>query len=270
MSLRPKRRVPAADDVHPDERWMASYLDMVTVLMCMFIVLFAMSTVDQEKFYALRSSLATGFGQTVSDVTDVSQGVIVPKELVHEDGEGFVADANTVLARAEVQDLTDLRDRLQGALVDRGLQDTVTFTIDSRGLNIRLVGGETFFTTNSTVLSAKAVSVLDTLGGILKSVPNELSVEGHADYRRSVAPFPTNWELSSGRATEVLRHLVEQGKVPGSRVKSVGYGSTRPVAKGTSDADLALNRRVDIVVLSGASEDVRNLIPQITGAAPAS
>lgn len=229
-----------------------------------------MSSVDQDKFEALRSSLATGFGQSATDAADVSQGVVVPKELVDAEGEGFVPDANTVLAQAEVENLTELRDRLQGALVDRGLQDTVSFKIDTRGLTIRLVGGETFFKTNSTALSGTAVEVLDVLGRILVEVPNELSVEGHADYRQSVAPFPSNWELSSGRATEVLRHLVEDCKVPGTQVKAVGFGSTRPVAKGSSDSDLALNRRVDIVVLSGASEDVRNLIPQLMEAAPAS
>ncbi|GAB2518147.1 OmpA/MotB family protein [Paramicrobacterium agarici] len=270
MSVRQRRRVPRTDENHVDERWMASYLDMVTVLMCMFIVLFAMSTVDQKKFAALRESLATGFGQTVSDTTDVSEGLIVPEELMDEKGEGFVPDANTVRAETELQNLEDLRDRMVAALEAQGLRDTVSFTIDERGLTVRLVGGETFFTTNSAELSTMAVRVLDTLGTVIVDVPNQVSVEGHADYRKSVAPFPTNWELSSGRATEVLRHLVEDCQVPGARVKSVGYGATRPIAEGKSDSDLALNRRVDIVVLSDESEAVRDLMARLMEARPTS
>ena len=69
---------------------MASYLDMVTVLMCMFIVMFAMSTVDQDKYEALLASLATGFGSEETEETDASQGVVVPEELLDEEGEGFV------------------------------------------------------------------------------------------------------------------------------------------------------------------------------------
>ena len=100
MSVRGRRRVPAAENSHPDERWMASYLDMVTVLMCMFIVLFAMSSVDAEKFEALRNSLATGFGQEISENVDISDGVVVPAQLIKEDGESF---ADTPLSAAQIE-----------------------------------------------------------------------------------------------------------------------------------------------------------------------
>ncbi len=246
---------------------MASYLDMVTVLMCMFIVLFAMSTVDQEKFEQLSASLATGFGQVPSEVKDVSDGVVVPPELLHEQGVGF-AETAIAAARAEFDDLSALRERLRQALAERGLEDTVTFTIDARGLTVGLVSAETFFATNSTDLSAKAVAVLDALGGVLVQTPNEISVEGHADQRSSAAPFPTNWELSAGRSTQVLRFLVEAQGLDGSHVKAVGYGDTRPVAAGSSEADLAQNRRVDIVILSDAAEEVRRLLPDVAGAPP--
>ena len=267
MSVRVRRRVPQEGHSGPDERWMASYLDMVTVLMCMFIVLFAMSTVDQEKFEQLSASLATGFGQVPSDEKDVSEGVVVPPELLHEQGVGF-ADNALAAARAEFDDLSALRERLRRALAERGLEEEVVFTIDARGLTIGLVSAETFFATNSTDLSPKAVAVLEALGGVLVDTPNEISVEGHADHRSSAAPFPTNWELSSGRATRVLRFLVEAQGLAAAHAKSVGYGDTRPVAEGTSTDALARNRRVDIVVLSSADEEVRRLLPDLQGVAP--
>jgi len=268
VSIRPRRGHAAQSHGHdgPDERWMASYLDMITVLMCMFIVMFAMSTVDQEKFEALRASLATGFGAEVTDVTDASEGVVVPEELLDEKGEGFTA-VHLTEAETEYDELSELRVRLQEALDAQGLGAAVTFTIDERGLTVGLVSGETFFDTNSTVLSDKARAVLGAMGAILAAQPHEISVEGHADNRAPVAPFPTNWELSAGRSTQVLRFLVETQGVDGTRVKSVGYGDTRPVAAGADSAQLAQNRRVDIVILSDAEEEVRQLLPTVVAAA---
>ena len=82
MSTKGRRPKKQEEDEHPDERWMASYMDMVTVLMCMFIVLFAMSTVDQKKFDQLKESLATGFGAVESNTVDTAVGIIVPPDKV--------------------------------------------------------------------------------------------------------------------------------------------------------------------------------------------
>ncbi len=76
---------------HVDERWMASYMDMVTVLMCLFIVLYAMSTVDANKFEKLRNSLATGFGAVASETVDTASGTVVPPEFVDKNLEAFAA-----------------------------------------------------------------------------------------------------------------------------------------------------------------------------------
>ena len=252
----------------PDERWMASYLDMVTVLMCLFIVLFAMSSVDQQKFESLRDSLATGFGQEPSDDTDTA-GLVLPPELQAEDaGHAANLDADVLAAQAELSNLEALRERLEAALTAQGLAGTAEFVIDDRGLTVGLIGAETFFATNRVDLSPKALAVLDALAPDLKTVPNQISVEGHADHRQPSAPYPTNWELSSGRATQVVRHLVEQGGLAGNHVQAVGFGSERPIADGSDDAALARNRRVDIVVLSDADEEVRALIPDLVSAGP--
>ena len=85
---RPRKK---PEEHHVDERWMASYMDMVTVLMCLFIVLYAMSTVDANKFEKLRNSLATGFGAVASETVDTAEGTVVPPELVDENLEAFAA-----------------------------------------------------------------------------------------------------------------------------------------------------------------------------------
>lgn len=263
MSLRPKRRKRGEEPEHDNtERWMASYMDMVTVLMCMFIVLFAMSVVDQKKFDELRNSLATGFGTTATKTIDVNKGIVVPRDQINKKAIGL-DNENRKLATIEVTNLIALREEMRQNLKAVGLDSSVQFTLDSRGLTVRLVGSETYFVTNQANLSAVAIKVLDAVGPPLARTPYHVSVEGHADIRQSTAPYATNWELSSGRATVVLRHLVESDGIVPDRIGAVGYGSARPLATGTSPDDLAVNRRVDIVVLSDQSDAVRDLIAEV-------
>lgn len=263
MSAPRRRKRRDEEENHPDERWMASYMDMVTVLMCMFIVLFAMSTVDQAKFEQLKASLATGFGQVETNTVDTAKGVVVPPAMV-ESEEVLDPDADlAMLAAMEVQDLTALRDRLQGGLEDKGLQDDVRFEIDERGLTIRLVSSEMFFEPDLADLTAEARDVLNVIGPILQPTTYDLSVEGHTAQVRQYTDTALDWELSSSRSVNVLRYLMEPGGIDYSRIKAVGYGESRPLNAGTTPAELAQNRRVDIVVLSGQSEAVRQLMPAV-------
>ncbi|GAA3338365.1 hypothetical protein GCM10017714_09250 [Curtobacterium pusillum] len=291
---------------HPDERWMASYMDMITVLMCMFLVLFAMSTVDQQKYIQLKNSLATGFGEVRSQKVDTASGTVVTKDQV-EDGSGYSVDksqadhssassgeensnaeagaattatadptntavpttatkADVAAAKRELDDLRAIESAIKANLAKSGQTSNVQFTVDARGLTVRLVGSETYFTTNSADLSDQAKRIMDAIAPVLRTSSHDVSVEGHADQRNSTAPYATNWELSAARATGVLRDLVERGGMPAEHIQSVGFGSSRPLAKGGTDADLTLNRRVDIVVLSNQDQDVSALMPALAKA----
>lgn len=269
MSGKRKKHSEEEEEHGPDERWMASYMDMVTVLMCMFIVLFAMSTVDADKFSALRNSLATGFGVTDIGKIDSAKGTIVQPDKADKNGESFAVGtldgelANKKAAIKEVNDLKALEAKIAASLSAQGILAAVEFQIDQRGLTIRLIDHQTFFASNSTALTGVAPQVLDSVAPILAVSTYDVSVEGHADIRQTVAPFASNWELSSGRAVEVLRRMVEVGGVNAARIGAVGYGSSRPLADGTAPDDLAKNRRVDIVALSNAPESVRALIPGV-------
>lgn len=249
-----------ADDGHADERWLVSYADMITVLMCLFIVLFAMSTVDQKKYEDLANSLATGFGATDVGAIDTAEGVVVPEEMVGETDVGFT---DLELAIQEVERLQSIMEQIDSNLEAQGLAHTVEYELNERGLTVRLVGSETFFDNNSITLSKVATRVLDSVAPALRDSPYEVSVEGHADKRQAAYPFATNWELASGRSTQVLRRLVEAGGMPPTRISSVGFGDARPIATGNSAKDLARNRRVDIIVLSDQPELVRSLIPMV-------
>ncbi|EMY34108.1 OmpA/MotB domain-containing protein [Arthrobacter crystallopoietes BAB-32] len=258
MSRSRRRKQPELEDFHPDERWAVSYLDMVTVLMCLFIVLFSMSSVDQQKFVQLKNSLATGFGVEEAGKVDTAEGVVVPAEMVDQKGE----PTDLELALAEVDELEDLQKRITAALEEEGLAKTVRFGLDKQGLTMRMVSSETFFQPDKARLTPTATKVLKIAATELNVTDRFVTVEGHTA-RLPDDRYVLDWELSTERAVNVVRYMIEKGGVDSTRLKASGYGESRPLNKGRTEAELKLNRRVDIVVQSDESEAVRNLIPKV-------
>ena len=280
------------------ERWLLSYVDMVTVLMCLFIVLFAISQVDQTKYVALRDSLSAGFhdnasssvlagssgtldGQSIVPATAVQAGTagmvnadaglglqgaqptVAPKPKPTPADPNAVSPALLAAAQAEAAHLEGLRDQLAALLAANGLDGAVRFSITERGLVMGLVADDVFFGPASAKLTATAERVLDVAGPTLDSIGEQISIEGHANTIPVSGRYATNWELSADRATQVLRHLVETDGLPPTRIMSVGFGDSRPLAAGDSADAMVANRRVDLVVLSGAPEQVRNLLTAV-------
>lgn len=276
---RSKRKVH--EEEHENhERWAVSYADMMTVLVGLFIVLYAMSQVDQAKFEELRASLAAGFGHSEPSIIGGSTGAMAGAESVEitpdlkaetvvdgirvdsPDPEVTEAEKNLALAVAEFQHLEGVAQQINTALAGKNLASQVRFRITERGLVIGMVANDVFFAPDTATLTTTAKAVLDTTGPVLATLPEEISVEGHANVLPT-SRYPTNWELSSDRATQVLRRLVENGHVAPARISAVGFGEARPLADtGGADA-LDANRRVDLVVLSSVSDDVRALLPSI-------
>ncbi|WNM27412.1 flagellar motor protein MotB [Demequina capsici] len=271
------------------ERWAVSYADMMTVLLALFIVLYAISVVDKTKFEELRQSLAIGFGKEAPSVIEGSNGTLTGLDsfqvapdftgVAHSGSDGNMdssasANSDTQLtqdqldylkAAAEYEDLNTIQQNLEQTLTDQGLAADVTFQIDERGLIIGLVGSNVFFAPDDAEMTDIARRVVDTLAGPLATQPRQLSVEGHANVIPS-SHYATNWELSSDRAVQVLRRFVEANGLPPDRISATGFGDSRPVADGMSDEALAANRRVDIVVESAASEEIRAMLPDIAKA----
>lgn len=282
------------------ERWLISYSDMITVLMALFIVLFAISQVDQQKYIALRDSLSAGFMDTTTSpsVLDGSDGTldgqsVHPDEVTSAGTAGMVNAENGLgleaadpmngtpsspaqpsvdpavlaAAQAEAAHLQDLRDHIAAALAASGLDGSVRFRIDERGLVMGLVADDVFFAPARAELTPTARQVLDVAAPMIVGIGENVSVEGHANVLPVSGRYATNWELSADRATQVLRHLVEHDGMPGNRIMSVGFGDTRPLVADGSPEAIVTNRRVDLVILSNAPEQVRALIPALTAGA---
>jgi chemotaxis protein MotB len=246
MSRRRKAPHGGEHEEGSSERWTTSYMDMVTVLMCLFIVLYAMSTVDKDKFEKLRLALSTGFGTTKTEKIDTARGIVVPKADVGKKGVDTTAFNS---ATAEVNKLTDVEKSISQSLQAQGLSSSVSFSITSDGLTISLVGAASFFAGNSAVLQ-----------------PNTDAIEGHADGHANPYPYPSDWDLAAARSTAVLKYLITQTGVPESQIYSSSYGAARPLPNAATPATYALNRRVDIVVLAQATDSVKVLMAKVLAA----
>ena len=272
------------------ERWLVSYADMMTLLMVLFIVLFAISQVDQKKFNELREGMAAGFGQqpspfqgdrsvlaeagvapmapiapgqvtTETEQTSMSGNQQAQSEVAREAAEQRARDLEEAIR--EVHKLDELRKKVDAALRKHGLADDVSMRIDERGLRISLVSRHIVFAPNVADLSTRGIRVLDVIAPVLHDLPNQIEVAGHTNQVK-VKPkyYPSDWELSAARAVTVLRHLKERGGVPGDHMMAAAYGHEQPLIDPSKPGSQELNKRVDILVLSTARDEVRALFGQ--------
>ena len=271
------------------ERWLVTYADMVTLLMVLFIVMFAMSQVDERKFYELKAGLADGFGSGqgilgsgesiqsqagasaveavqpelfLSDVPPesreaVSKALADSKRLEEERARGDVAN--------EADRLDDVRRRLMSALRANGLEDDVKATYDERGLVVSLVSRHIVFENDLAELTPRGVQVVNALGPTLASLPDRLEVDGHTN-QVDVKPkyYDTDWDLSAARALTVLRMLGDEFDIPAARLTLAAFGHTKPLLPVSDPESQEINKRVDIVVLTQLPPDVAALLADRT------
>jgi len=238
------------------ERWLVTYADMITLLMVLFIVLFAISQVNQKKFDEFGHGLSKSFGE--SKVVDGGPGVLDGSNKqsdVDEDAvavqEAVTRQEQDVLVAKQIDDqFVKLRKEITRSLQLRGMNGAVQFDRQERGLVINVVTDKVLFDLGSADLRPQGARVLDAIGPSLARAGNVLSVEGHTDnIPISGGGFPSNWELSTERSTTVLRYLLTKG-VRASRVSAAGYADQRPLVANDTPAHRARNRRVAIVVLN--------------------
>jgi chemotaxis protein MotB len=269
------------------ERWMVSYADMMTLLLVLFIVLYAMSQVDKTKFAALASGLSASFGAPISVMTNTTPdgavleglpGVVdiasaIPPDPTVQRAEIDAAAAAAAAERARnvaaeaaaaYDDLAAARDAIDAALKAAGYDGAAQFEIDERGLVVHIVADQVLFDAEKAVLRPEGGAILSAVAPTLIALPNQLAVEGHANHLPVTAggPWPSNWELSAYRATTVVRYLAGE-KLAQNRMSADAYGSTRPLVPETAPNAITVNRRVDIVVLSNASAEANAQLPGI-------
>jgi chemotaxis protein MotB len=220
---------------------MATYGDMVTLVLCFFVLLFAMSSVDSQKFQkallSLRGSLGVMKGGTTVEVatepnTSGEEGASAGSAPRYEMNTQHVAYTINSYLRSE------------------GLDKSIQVTINQRGVAVS-ISDQFLFDSGSAVLKSDGKRVLYKIASLVRDEVPAVSVEGHTDsvpLRGGI--YRDNWGLSSARAAVVVSYLESDGGIAPQKLQAVGYSSYRPVVPNDEADHRALNRRVDIVFLS--------------------
>jgi len=244
------------------ERWLVSYADFITLLFAVFTTLYAMSQTDKKKVEEVMQSLQQSFGMVTASAPSPKINVIQSKPIsiiptikpemsLAPSGRARSGQART---RAEDKDFRQIKSSIEAYLVKQGAQNKVNLTITRRGLIVSLKEAG-FFDSGQAQIKQNAHELLNTIAEVMTQYNNPLRIEGHTDnVPISTAQFPSNWELSTARATNVLKYLLKYYDAEPEKISATGYGEFRPVAENTTPENRAKNRRVDIVLLSGEGE----------------
>lgn len=231
MSMRRRRKRMSFDN--NSDRWLLTYADLITLLLAFFVVMYSMSRIDAKQF-----------GKMVKALSGILKGgneivVITTQDKI---GQGF--------GLLKLGNLKMLQKKIQEKFKFLGKQEEVVTEITERGLVIHIMESA-LFRQGSAALELRALNILDLVYDEIANRPNHVRIEGHTDNRsiRS-ALHASNWELSTARATAVVRYFLDNYDFPPERISALGYGEYRPIRRNNSIANRASNRRVDIVILT--------------------
>jgi len=222
------------EDDSSADRYLITYSDLITLLLGLFIILYAISNVDAVKYEKVTAAMGSVFGSEKFRI-DVN----VPTPIGRRD-EVIIKPIN--LLKQELNEIIDIN----------GLDNSVSIEENQRGVTIRIMD-DILFSSGAAELSPDAKKVLKLIAGIIKKLPNDIRVEGHTDNIKINTPkFPSNWHLSISRALNTAYYLIETENIDPDKVSVVGYAEYNPIDDNSKPEGRAKNRRVDIIVIKSA------------------
>ncbi len=251
------------------ERWLVSYADFITLLFAVFVTLYAMSQTDKQKVEQVAASYRSAFGVTVGASSGKPQ--FIPKsdmmpipsmkqQLKNTEKPKAKGDGSSKV-QATKKDFKEMLVSLEKFLIDKNAQDKVNIDITRRGLVISLREAG-FFDSGSAIIQPAAHELLTKIAEVLLPYGNPISFEGHTDNipMRSAA-FPSNWELSTARATTLAHYFMDQHSFAPEKISVTGYGEHRPVADNSVEEGRKQNRRVDVVLVGATEGEIEEPAP---------
>lgn len=244
-----KKRKHAHQEEEAGEAWLLPYSDLMTLLLAVFIVLFAVSKIDAKKAQEMSDQFA---GAMMDKNYNNSQGTGTGSG----DGGGggplnvdTKSELESFFGEYELKKLEALKVELDEKIHTDGMDQSASTMIDMRGLVIRLNNAVLFESGSAEI--KKHEETLNEVANILNTADNYIRIEGHTDntpIRRS--NYASNWELSTARAVNVVKLFINQNNFPPEKLIAVGYGEYKPVADNETAEGRSSNRRIDIIVLS--------------------
>ncbi len=249
--MRRRRRI--AHDHENHDRWLISYADFITLLFAFFVVMYAVSAVNENKYRVLASALGDAFGKAPSSDAPVPQlpTVALPPEVRQR-------TLKQQQALEEQEHMTEVASNLLDVMAPLVKEGKVRVTQSRRGVSIE-INANVLFEPGRAELEPRSLAVLRAVAEKLKDEPFNLEITGHTDnvpIRNSV--FASNWELSAVRATSVVRLLADSGIAP-ARLSAIGREASQPIAANDTAEGRARNRRVELMILSSLPDTVEEI-----------
>jgi len=248
------------------ERWLVSYADFITLLFAFFVVMYAISQVNEGKYRVLSDSLVNAFKVEARANQPIPGGLEAGKA-ASQSGQSVIRQSMPVRRSTSGDEVKRKQQetKMKGIAKDivqalaplvRGGQ--VKVTQSSRGIAVQ-INASVLFATGQALLEGESVAALQAVAVVLAGVENAIQVEGYSDNAPiSTLSYPSNWELSSARASSVVRLFVDSGVAP-ERLVAVGYGENQPVDSNDTAEGRAKNRRVTVMILSDVQEKVSEI-----------
>lgn len=220
------------------ERWLLTYADMITLLVAFFVMMYSMSVLNLAKFRQVAISIRSGFGGQMDD-----GGSALMTQAV-SGGKPTIMPEFSAIKSAQVAQ------QIRKYIKEKKLQDEVRLQETERGLVVSMVTDKMLFHKGQADISPEAGTIIDKVASLIANTNSLIRVEGHTDNLPiSNDRYPSNWELSTARASAVIRFLIEHAHIASARLSAAGYADSRPLVPNDSEAHRAYNRRVDIVIL---------------------
>jgi chemotaxis protein MotB len=253
-----RRRRKTFQEAEHSDRWMVSYADFITLLFAFFVVMYSISSVNKGKYDVFSESLdqALSHNEKVEKVAEPIQVGEVPTRIqpIELPNLVTVSEEEHQLSEEIMEEkrrLNEVSDEFQRAL--QPFVESQLVGIKKHDFWVELeMNSELLFASGKAELSNKAIPVLQKVAEVVRGVPNVINVEGYTDdVPISTGIYPSNWDLSSARATSVVKELVKNN-IPSTRLSSVGYGEFHPIADNKDEEGRFKNRRVVLVLMSQA------------------
>jgi chemotaxis protein MotB len=238
------------------ERWLVSYADFITLLFAFFVVMYALSTVNEGKYRVLSDSMTAAFRNVEVNSAAQLPVIVTPAIPVLQKQAAKKAEAEKQKRRDRMRNVARELLAAMAPLIERG---EVRLVETERGITIE-INDSILFAPGQAVLNPLSAKAMQSIARVLSPMDFPITIEGHTDNVPINTPqFPSNWELSAVRATTVLRLFIDSGVAPG-RLTAIGYADTRPVESNDLAEGRARNRRVTILIDFFAEENRENSV----------
>lgn len=238
---RKKRKAKKEEEMN--EAWLLPYSDLMTLLLALFISLFAISQTDQKKVSQLAQAFSAAFNMGgPSFFNNAGPNAGRRAEMLSTEDKGNAAYI------AENQQLQEVQKQMEEYIDQNGLQDQISTQMSEDGLMVS-IREKALFPSGSAELTPQAQNIIGVVSKLLASIHEQVVISGHTDNMPiHNAQYPTNWDLSAARALNVMKYLLSISNMDPQRFSAVGYGEYRPVADNSTEEGRTKNRRVEILI----------------------